>query len=197
MYHRVCIDELAERGASSDSLKIIASFLCGRKMAMKVGSITSTPRAIRGGSPQGTRLGNYLFTIATEGIEEMNGSIARRIPPRICERLADDERSVSEDGEGRPRRFVSTPIERFQSGDFSMKSTPIKGSTSDGVLRYLDTSGRNESDLALEPEQPPARDRRIKTWYIKYVDDLTVTPICTDRNLHFLDSEGSTRNPRR
>ena len=53
---------------------------------MKVGSTLSTPRLVKGGSPQGTLLGNYLFTVTIESIEEETGSIASRLPSRIRDR---------------------------------------------------------------------------------------------------------------
>ena len=60
MDHAACLTALANCGASTDSLAMIAAFLTGRKMKVKVNYSFSSPRAVKGGSPQGTRLGNFL-----------------------------------------------------------------------------------------------------------------------------------------
>ena len=70
MSHLVCLEELARRGASTDSIRMTAAFLDRRQMRVKVGSTLLSPHLVKGGSPQGTRLGNYLFTVTIEAIEE-------------------------------------------------------------------------------------------------------------------------------
>lgn len=160
MCHRICLQEMAIRGASTDSLKMISTFLCGRQIRFKVGATLSSLRTVRGGSPQGTRLGNYLFTVTIEAIEEQNGTLSKILPPQI----KTDECAIEKT---RPKRIVSTPISRFTSNEFSMKSTPMKKTA--GVLRYQDQSGRSLDEMALElqlPEQPekPLND----AWSIKY-----------------------------
>ena len=56
-----------------------------------------------------------------------------------------------------------------------MKSTPVKLSTMDGVLRYSDISGREEDQSLMELV---AMEEPLKalnpSWSMKYVDDLTV-----------------------
>ena len=83
MSHKVCLQELAKRGASTDSLQMTAAFLMERNMHVKVSSTKSAPRPVHGGSPQGTRIGNFLFTVAIEAIEEKGGSLSRSLPPAI------------------------------------------------------------------------------------------------------------------
>ena len=72
MCHRVCIGELALRGASTESIEMVAVFLGERRMQMKVNQTRSSLKPVRGGSPQGTRLANFLFTVTIEAIEEKN-----------------------------------------------------------------------------------------------------------------------------
>ena len=54
--HRACLDALARGGASTDSLRMVASFLRERRMRFKVNNVLLEERHVRGGSPQGTRL---------------------------------------------------------------------------------------------------------------------------------------------
>ena len=70
MDHRLCFEALAECGASSESLMMITSFLSGRRMRFKMNGTLSTTRGVNGGSPQGTRLGNFLFIVSINRIEE-------------------------------------------------------------------------------------------------------------------------------
>ena len=194
MCHHTCIDELAKRGASTESIALTASFLTGRQMRVKVGSSRSPPRFVRGGSPQGTKVGNYLFTITIESIEEMNNQLVVSPPPTIT----DDPPRPPPTLTGTPlrpatqmrtRRFAAKPIGRFLSGEFTGASTPVKASTVDGILRYWDESGRADDsardDLILH-EQPPQTWTPESAWTIKYVDDLTAG------EHHYLRSATST-----
>lgn len=47
-----CLKSLKAKGVSSELLKIIASFLSGRSMKVKVGSTYSNPRTVEGGVPK-------------------------------------------------------------------------------------------------------------------------------------------------
>ena len=161
MSHNTCIAELARRGASTDTIRMVAAFLNKRTMRLKVNNTYSEPRAVKGGSPQGTKIGNFLFTVTIEAIEEVNHNILRQLPPSI------------EDLNSRPTRFATKPIDRFNSGEFTSRSTPIKAGTSDGVLRYIDESGRGLSDSSLEVIQMEPEET-IDPWTLKYVDDLNV-----------------------
>ena len=68
--HVVCLQALAENGTLTDSLAMISSFLKDRCMRFKVNNILSSERQVKGGSPQGTKLGNFLFIITIDRIEE-------------------------------------------------------------------------------------------------------------------------------
>ena len=139
---------------------------------MKVGSTLSDPRFVNGGSPQGTKIRNFLFTITIESIEESTRSLSRTIPNVISE-LNDEE---SNERRRPPACFTTEPIDRFASNEFTA-STPVKGARTDRVLRYLDESGRdysgNTMDLGLHG-QPPPDWKKCDAWSIKYVDDLNL-----------------------
>ena len=70
MDHAVCLRALASRGASTQTLAIVASFLSDRSMRIKLGDNLSTRRRTPGGAPQGTKAGNFLFCAAVDGIEK-------------------------------------------------------------------------------------------------------------------------------
>ena len=61
----------------NSDINAVYSFLKGRKMFIKDGFNLSKSREIKGGSPQGTKLGNILFCITVEDIE-LGGAEKRR-----------------------------------------------------------------------------------------------------------------------
>ena len=62
------------------SLKFARAFLTGRTMRARVGDEYSAPRRISGGSPQGSVLGNFLFGMTTDRLEDNITVIAREHP---------------------------------------------------------------------------------------------------------------------
>ena len=70
MDHRACLNAPRQHGASGMSLKFARAFLTGRTMRARVGDEYSTPRRISGGSPQGSILGNFLFCMTTDRLED-------------------------------------------------------------------------------------------------------------------------------
>ena len=59
MQYQECLNSLARHGASSDITGLIASFLSGRRMQVRVGNCWSDPRPVNRGVPQGSILGSY------------------------------------------------------------------------------------------------------------------------------------------
>ena len=70
-----CLEALKEKGASKELINIVASFLSGRKMAVKVGSDFSTFRSVEGGVPQGSLLGVYLFNLTIDSFESSSPDV--------------------------------------------------------------------------------------------------------------------------
>lgn len=68
--HGACLKAFKKKGASSDILRLLASFLIGRNMTVKVGQQKSALRPVNAGAPQGSVLGCYLFGIGVDDIEE-------------------------------------------------------------------------------------------------------------------------------
>ena len=69
MGHKSCITAFESKGATEHSVAMVAAFLRGRRMRFKAGKEMSSERLVKGGSPQGTLLGNLLFVIATDNLE--------------------------------------------------------------------------------------------------------------------------------
>ena len=71
-----CLQALKAKGVGQELLKIVASFLTGRQMSVKVGSYRSRPRPVLGGVPQGSRLGVFLFNCTIDNFEAFSGDVA-------------------------------------------------------------------------------------------------------------------------
>ena len=70
MSHQACLKALARKNCSNESIDLVYKFLVGRKMHVKIGTDLSNERTVCGGSPQGTKLGNFLFCVTLELINE-------------------------------------------------------------------------------------------------------------------------------
>ena len=70
-----CIKCLKAKGANGKLIRIIASFLSGRVMKVKVGTSLSTARAVLGGVPQGSILGVFLFNLAIDDFEAFSPDV--------------------------------------------------------------------------------------------------------------------------
>ena len=64
-----CLSSLANKGASTELIAIVASFLTSRTMSVKVGQELSRPRIVLGGVPQGSILGVFLFNATIDAFE--------------------------------------------------------------------------------------------------------------------------------
>ena len=70
-----CLESLARKGASSEVLKIVGSFLTNRIMKAKVGDVLSDGVIVSGGVPQGSLLGLRLFNAAIGSFEEASPDV--------------------------------------------------------------------------------------------------------------------------
>ena len=64
-----CLNSLADKGASTEIISIVGSFLTSRTMAVKVGQVLSRPHIVLGGVPQGSILGVFLFNVTIDNFE--------------------------------------------------------------------------------------------------------------------------------
>lgn len=66
MDHESCLKQLGKKGASKHLVSLVAAFLSGRTMVVKVGDSESSELCVNGGAPQGSILGPYLFCATSE-----------------------------------------------------------------------------------------------------------------------------------
>ena len=69
MSHQECIKAFHRKGASNQALNLIAAFLSGRRVTVKVNQKKSTHRHINGGSPQGCVSANTFFCATIEDLQ--------------------------------------------------------------------------------------------------------------------------------
>ena len=81
MDHNARLASLTKNGASDQDVELVACFLRGRTMSVKIGTEFSDPRTVPGGSPQGSILGNFLLCSTTNEFNEVK-SVANS-PARI------------------------------------------------------------------------------------------------------------------
>ena len=62
--HGSCLQAFAKKGLSTQIIKLLAGFMCGRTMTVKVGAKRSVPRPVNAGAPRG------LFLAATSLMSE-------------------------------------------------------------------------------------------------------------------------------
>ena len=72
-----CLRALADKGASTELIAVIASFLTSRTMAVKVGQVLSGPRVVLGWVPQGSILGVFLFNVTIDSFEAASNDVVK------------------------------------------------------------------------------------------------------------------------
>ena len=65
-----CLEAFAGKGASTETIAILATFLSNRTMSVRVGNVWSKPLPVCGGVPQGSILGIMLFNVFTDDLED-------------------------------------------------------------------------------------------------------------------------------
>ena len=78
--YAACLKALKAKGASTESLRIIASFLTDRTMTVKVGAVSSSLRKVDRGAPQGSLLGVTLFNTYIDDFEAFSADVINYNP---------------------------------------------------------------------------------------------------------------------
>ena len=181
MDHTACLSALNERGADQGTQDIVRAFLTERTMRVRMGEAYSDIFNIRGGSPQGTLLGNILFTITTDKIEIENTHVGGT-PPPIRPALPPP---INETPKRRPiGSNTSTPVGVFRSLSGLSDTSDVHAADyfrrSDRTERYdMSYSESEDENETLGPsfwqeEIPiPGRWTEKDIAAAKYIDDLT------------------------
>ena len=128
MNHNQFIQEFANQGASNQSIYMAASFLRGRNMKIKLpGGLFSITRETPGGSPQGTKSGNFFFCVAARGLSTLNESDPDQptLPPGTEEVTSPPASLPTSEPPGTP----------FSDTDSSWPSSPLGGTPHDRRLK--------------------------------------------------------------
>ena len=190
MAHQKCLSALHSKGASNQTLRMTYAFLSNRSMKIKLNGEFSSPRITPGGAPQGTKVGNLLFSITTD--------LLTRDDTRDASQGADlssvNELSCSDLG-----------MSRFdRSRDFSFNVAPfdrriLRGShrIDDSVSPFVDVW---DSDRVSNHVGLPIRWSPTPILSFRYVDDQTfletapvssaVSTISTSKEIRSLHSAG-------
>ena len=198
MHHQQCLETLAKKGSSNQALAIAASFLGGRTMRAKVGSSLSSVRDAPGGAPQGTKSGNYFFTVSIDDVdrereteENKDGTESDDLEDRggldgvdeteidgTTERPGTPNTSTDMDEGG--RKGAEEDSEDMEDLENSMnvcrrdlrtlkRSEAINKVLEDTIVEEMATQAEYEENLGL----PPRWEKR-PPWVFKYVDDITI-----------------------
>ena len=89
MDHSSCLRRLSEKGAHPHLIQLVGAFLHERKMSVRIGSATSSPRTVNGGAPQGSIIGPFLFCVVSEILAEGVSQVALPDPTTATPALAD------------------------------------------------------------------------------------------------------------
>ena len=165
MDHVNCMEMLARRGASNQTLTMTSSFLTNRKIRVKLPGVYSTLRPMPGGTPQGTKSGNFLFCVSIADIAKWDrdnlglSDLATRIHSKEC----------SPDRQSLITECASSPIGgSFLDLRLNTKSTMFD-STEDG-------SADEETWAELAGPTPRWSDRPASEF--RFIDDVNVVEKC-------------------
>ena len=190
MAHSKCFSALYSKGASNQTLRMTYAFLSNRSMKIKLNGAFSSPRVTPGGAPQGTKVGNLLFSITTDLLARND----MRDVSRGADHSSANELTCSDLGMSRFDRFC----------DFSFNVAPydrriLRGSyrIDDSVSPFVDVW---DSDRVSNHVILPLRWSQTPILSFRYMDDQTfletapvssaVLTISTNKEVRSLHSAG-------
>ena len=154
--HKACLEKMAEKYASNQTIRLVYAFLNEREMCVRSGSVVSTMRPVKGGSPQGTKLGNLLFCITIDDIAEPANSR--------------EQKAVTITPPNSPDNAI--PYHHRPS----VTSTPKAGTTLDDSFEPNPHGVRRKINVINDTLPFPAshKNQTGDTWEIGYIDDLNI-----------------------
>ena len=162
MEYQECLKSFARHGAPTQLISLIATFLSGRVMTVRVGNSWSKPRPVNGGVPQGSILGVLLFNLTTDNLEDQQGATGYggRLEPTVSP-FRTPGLSPTHETAGTPRQLQAGPLS--QSTPAAMQTLFEPGITpfrkGDTQFVFLDKA-RNVR-RALDLDRTQLRDRTI------------------------------------
>ena len=208
MSFQECLRALAAKGASTEVIRLVATFLTNRTMSVRVADTWSAPRPVCGGCPQGSILGVFLFNSTIDDIEK--GCQDLEEDGHDDEQPAEDESTEDDEAEDTPEdepdiegdlthRNSSTPIRRgtgrspdpWESPILPLHGTKRKKRSffikTRRRPRRLNITGEGRVDPPEEPNhRTEAKWRGRKGRLKRFVDDgFTLTAVNFENSIGF------------
>ena len=172
--HVECLESFRRKGAASEVLRVLGSFLSGRHMTVRIDDVRSPLRPVNAGAPQGSVLGCYLFNVGIDDLEE-----------GFCPQDdLNDQDEAHEETLIRSDDFpaVSTP-KRVNMPPSEITESPVQGAPPFEILPRV----ANVPHWVPKPKDPIFRPGDLHTY--KYVDDEVNTSVVNMRKAKLLIGE--------
>ena len=162
-----------------DSIRIVESFLTERKMGIKIDKTVYSTRDIRGGSPQGSILGCYLYCATTQ---QLNADLQNHDnPPRELLGLSVIDEAEPQLAQATSVGVVNPDPFAALAGNFYQSTPSARGQF--GVFDPNGTAGspawvmhENENDSPAQESREPVGGS-TPAEVMKYVDDTNITEV--------------------
>ena len=181
-----CLRAFAKKGASTEVIALIATFLSDRTMTLKIGETWSDKRSVTGGCPQGSVLGVFLFNVSTDNLEDdfvqyeqvrLGLGTEQGQGPAMVQ--AGEAVGEGVRAEGAP--YTSTPTNRRQPVDPEFDASPIF-SYSDLSIVFSNRARNIPIEYSREGLITPPKEKKVGTQVLeekavlifKYVDDILI-----------------------